>query len=280
MNSLLRCLTTPRSYLRLNRRVSYVKFELFGSPNIAKDIISGHYPLGQLQGTPLGTFSLRYKTRRFSSSSSPPSLFLPHPSLAKIRAQFSSRVPYRYQKTQKHSKTLSKRALAVHPRGSWPPAQIHLQPPPRIVDVSHGTLRGSSILLQHGTPSNRHPHPAALRGQIPSQGVRGPDRGISFRITAPRGYESFHNHGGGGTRAPDKHHNMRDKSRDSRSTLDIQLKREYQSDGKNRNNIRGRVQKLNSPRDGRAEIGDITIEFGVQTDTNLLEGYLYNDLKC
>ncbi|PUU80252.1 hypothetical protein B9Z19DRAFT_744705 [Tuber borchii] len=144
-------------------------------------------------------------------------------------------------------------ALVVHPRGSAPPAQIHMQPPPRIVDVSHGTLRGSSIPFQHVTPSNRHPPPSAPRDRIPSQDVRVPDRGTAFRNATPRSYDSLHNPGGGGARAPDKHHNMRDKSRDSRSTVDIQLKREYQSDRENHNNIRGRVQELNSPRDGRAE---------------------------
>ena len=165
-------------------------------------------------------------------------------------------------------------ALVVHPRGQAPPAQIHMQPPPRIVDVSHGTSRGSSIPLQHVTPSNRHPPPSAPRDRIPSQDVRGPDRGTSFRNATPRSYDGLHNPGGGGTRAPDKHHNMRDKSRDSHSTVDIQLKREYQSDRENHNNIRERVQELNSPRDRRAEVCDITIEFEVQTDTNLSEGDL------
>lgn len=166
-------------------------------------------------------------------------------------------------------------ALVVHPRGSAPPAQIYMQPPPppRILDVSHGTLRGSSI-PQHVTPTSRHPAPSTPRDRIPSEDVRGPDRRSAFRNAAPRGYSSPHNSGGGGTRAPGKHQNMGDRSRDSRSTMDIQLKREYQSDREHSNNIWGRVQELNSPRDGRAEVRDITIEFKVQTDKNLSEGSL------
>jgi len=150
----------------------------------------------------------------------------------------------------------SSTALVVHPRGSAPPAQIHMQPPPRILDFSHGTLRGSSI-PQHITPSNRHPSPSEPRDRIPSQDVRGSNRGTTFRNATPRGHDSPRNSGGGGTRAPDRHHNVGDRSRGSRSTKDIQLKREYQSDRENSNNTWGRVQELKSP-DGRAEVCDIT----------------------
>ncbi|KAG0635285.1 hypothetical protein HOY80DRAFT_458477 [Tuber brumale] len=144
-------------------------------------------------------------------------------------------------------------ALVVRTPNPTPLAQAHMQPPPRIVEVPPGTPRGPSNSRQHVTSSTRYPRPPATRDRDGSQDVRGPDRRTAFRNDTPRGYDNPRNQSGGVTRAPDKHHNVGDGSRDSRSTVGIQPKREYQSDRENRDSTRGGVQVLNPSREWRAE---------------------------
>ncbi|PUU80243.1 hypothetical protein B9Z19DRAFT_1063594 [Tuber borchii] len=98
---------------------------------------------------------------------------------------------------------------------------------PFIKNQHHNCLRGymrarsrspTSLRFSYDTsPSipDYNPSPPSPRGSENGLYVRGPDRGTAFRNATPRGYDSLHNPGGGGTRAPDKHHNIRDKSRDS-----------------------------------------------------------------
>ncbi|RPA92207.1 hypothetical protein L873DRAFT_1794382 [Choiromyces venosus 120613-1] len=144
------------------------------------------------------------------------------------------------------------RALVVHPRNSAQQAQIHMQPPPRIVNVSHGASR-PTILPYNVTPSVRNPPPSAPRDRNTSQDVRGPSGGLAPRNAPHRGYDNSRSIGREDTGVLDRHHNVRGGNKDPRSTIDILPKREYQSDRENRNNIPGRAQELNTPRDGRIE---------------------------